>query len=170
MTLMKQLANAEVTLKGIGVSPGICTGKAYLVDREGVEVINNYCILEKHLKSEVKRFKSAVQNAKAELRAVIENSPEALQKAQILETHVLLLNDKLLYGRTIETIEKERVNAEWASQDRRHPDQVGLRGDDRRLSQGAGVRHRPRLGSCHAQSFGCGRQRISGRSTNGSFW
>jgi phosphotransferase system enzyme I (PtsI) len=111
---MKQLANAEVTLKGIGVSPGICTGKAYLVDREGVEVINKYCILEKHLKSEVKRFKSAVQNAKAELRAVIENSPEALQKAQILETHVLLLNDKLLYGRTIETIEKERVNAEWA--------------------------------------------------------
>ena len=45
---------------------------------------------------------------------MIENSPEALQKAQILETHVLLLNDKLLYGRTIETIEKERVNAEWA--------------------------------------------------------
>jgi phosphotransferase system enzyme I (PtsI) len=114
MTSMKQRAKAEVTLKGIGVSPGICTGKAYLVDREGVEVINKYCVLEKHVKSEVKRFKTAVQNAKAHLRAVIENSPEALQKAQILETHVLLLNDKLLYGRTIETIEKERVNAEWA--------------------------------------------------------
>jgi len=27
---------------------------------------------------------------------------------------VVLLNDKLLYGRTIEAIEKERVNAEWA--------------------------------------------------------
>jgi phosphotransferase system enzyme I (PtsI) len=27
---------------------------------------------------------------------------------------VLLLKDKMLYGRTIETIEKERVNAEWA--------------------------------------------------------
>ena len=111
---MKQLANSDVTLKGIGVSPGICTGKAYLVDHEGVEVINKYCILEKHIKAEVKRFKTAVQNAKIHLRSVIENSPEALQKAQILETHVLLLNDKMLYGRTIETIEKEHVNAEWA--------------------------------------------------------
>jgi len=111
---MKKPAASETTLKGINASPGICIGRAYLVDREGVEVINKYCILEKHVKSEVKRFKSAVQNAKAELQAVIENSPEALQKAQILETHVLLLNDKLLYGRTIETIEKERVNAEWA--------------------------------------------------------
>jgi phosphotransferase system enzyme I (PtsI) len=111
---MKKTTDSEITLKGINASPGICIGRAYLDDREGVEVINKYCILEKHIKSEVKRFKTAVQSAKAELRAVIENSPEALQKAQILETHVLLLNDKLLYGRTIETIEKERVNAEWA--------------------------------------------------------
>jgi len=111
---MKKTTDSEITLKGINASPGICIGRAYLVDREGVEVINKYCILEKHIKSEVKRFKTAVQSAKAELRAVIENSPEALQKAQILETHVLLLNDKLLYGRTIETIEKERVKAEWA--------------------------------------------------------
>jgi len=111
---MKKTKDSEITLKGINASPGICIGRAYLVDREGVEVINKYCILEKHIKSEVKRFKTAVQSAKAELRAVIENSPEALQKAQILETHVLLLNDKLLYGRTIETIEKEHVNAEWA--------------------------------------------------------
>ena len=111
---MKKTTGSEITLKGINASPGICIGRAYLVDREGVEVINKYCILEKHIKSEVKRFKTAVQSAKAELRVVIENSPEALQKAQILETHVLLLNDKLLYGRTIETIEKERVNAEWA--------------------------------------------------------
>jgi phosphotransferase system enzyme I (PtsI) len=111
---MKKPTEAEIILKGINASPGICIGRAYLVDREGVEVINKYCILEKHVKSEVKRFKGAVQNAKVELRAIIENSPEALQKAQILETHVLLLNDKLLYGRTIETIEKEHVNAEWA--------------------------------------------------------
>jgi phosphotransferase system enzyme I (PtsI) len=111
---MEEGTEGEIVLKGINASPGICTGKAYLVDREGVEVINKYCILEKHVKTEVKRFKAAVQNAKAELRAVIENSPEALQKAHILETHVELLNDKLLYGRTVETIDKKRLNAEWA--------------------------------------------------------
>jgi phosphotransferase system enzyme I (PtsI) len=111
---MEEAQEGEIVLKGINASPGICTGKAYLVDRGGVEVINKYCILDKHVKSEVKRFKAAVQKAKAELRTVIENSPEALQKAQILETHVVLLNDKLLYGRTIEIIEKKHLNAEWA--------------------------------------------------------
>lgn len=32
----------------------------------------------------------------------------------ILETHLVLFEDKMLYDRTIETIEKEKVNAEWA--------------------------------------------------------
>jgi len=111
---MKQSSSTEIVLKGIGASPGICIGKAYLVDREGVDVVDRYAISEKGVKNEVKRFKSAVQNAKQDLRAIIENSPAELQKANILETHVVLLNDKLLYGRTIEAIEKERVNAEWA--------------------------------------------------------
>jgi phosphotransferase system enzyme I (PtsI) len=111
---MKQPRSAEIVLKGISASPGICIGKAYLVDREGVDVVDRYAISEKNVKHEVKRFKSAVQNAKQDLRAIIENSPAELQKANILETHVVLLNDKLLYGRTIEAIEKERVNAEWA--------------------------------------------------------
>jgi len=107
-------ADTDLVLQGIAASPGICIGKAYLVDREGVEVIPKYCLLEKHVKGEVKRFKTAVQAARAHLLAVIENSPEPLQKARILDTHVHLLQDKMLYGRTIETIERERVNAEWA--------------------------------------------------------
>ena len=111
---MKPSSSTEIVLKGISASPGICIGKAYLVDRGGVDVVDRYDILEKKVKHEVKRFKSAVQNAKQDLRAIIENSPAELQKANILETHVVLLNDKLLYGRTIEAIEKERVNAEWA--------------------------------------------------------
>ena len=111
---MKPSSSTEIVLKGISASPGICIGKAYLVDRGGVDVVDRYAISEKKVKNEVKRFKSAVQNAKQDLRAIIENSPAELQKANILETHVVLLNDKLLYGRTIEAIEKERVNAEWA--------------------------------------------------------
>jgi len=111
---MKVSSSTEIVLKGISASPGICIGKAYLVDRGGVDVVDRYAISEKNVKNEVKRFKSAVQNAKHDLRAIIENSPVELQKANILETHVVLLNDKLLYGRTIEAIEKERVNAEWA--------------------------------------------------------
>jgi phosphotransferase system enzyme I (PtsI) len=34
----------EIIIKGISASPGICTGKAYLVDREGVDVLRHYHI------------------------------------------------------------------------------------------------------------------------------
>jgi len=111
---MQKKGKQEIILKGINASAGICIGKAYLMDRSGVDVIARYPVAEKNIKSEIKRFKSAVQNAKSALRTIIENSPREIQRAAILETQMALLNDKMFYGRTIETIENERVNAEWA--------------------------------------------------------
>jgi phosphotransferase system enzyme I (PtsI) len=105
----------EIILNGISASPGICIGKAYLVDREGVDVVRRYRIPKSSLPNEINRFKAAVKQAKQELRKIIKNTPEALrQHSGILETHAILLEDKMLFGRTIETIEKELINAEWA--------------------------------------------------------
>lgn len=104
----------EIIIKGISASPGICIGKAYLVDREGVDVLRHYHIPEKKLSDEIKRFKTAVKKAKDELDHIAANSPEELKKVHILETHMALLKDKALYGKTIETIKAQRVNAEWA--------------------------------------------------------
>ena len=106
--------HGEIILKGLNASPGICIGKAYLVDREGVDVIEKCYIDEKKLAKEVQRFKTAVKKAGDDIRAVIDNSPEELQAAHILETHAALLKDKMLYGKTLDTIETEKVNAEWA--------------------------------------------------------
>jgi phosphotransferase system enzyme I (PtsI) len=112
---MLEPALDEIIIKGINASPGICIGKAYLVDKEGVDVVEKYNIPEKKkLQAEVKRFKAAVKKAKDELRSIIESSPEELQHAHILETHMALLKDKSFYGKTIQTIENEKVNAEWA--------------------------------------------------------
>lgn len=104
----------EFRLKGINASPGICIGKAYLVDKEGVDIVARYYVEKEKLPGEVKRFKAAVKRARDEIRSVIDDSPEELQRAHILETHLALLKDKMLYGKTIETIETEGVNAEWA--------------------------------------------------------
>lgn len=112
---MTDRESQEIILGGIGVSPGICIGKAYLVDVEGVDIVEKYCIPSQHVTSEVNRFKLAVKKAKNELRSIIENTPNAIKEhTDILETHVILLKDKLLYGKIIETIETELVNAEWA--------------------------------------------------------
>ena len=43
---MEKKKTQEMILKGIGGSPGICIGKAYLVDKEGVDVIKKYVIRE----------------------------------------------------------------------------------------------------------------------------
>ena len=104
----------EIILRGISASPGICIGKAYLVDREGVDVLGHYHVPEKKLSNEIKRFKTAVKKAKDELDRIVANSPEELKQVHILETHMALLKDKALYGKTIETIKNQRVNAEWA--------------------------------------------------------
>lgn len=107
--------NSEIILSGISASPGICIGKAYIVDREGVDVIKRYRISQADVRNEINRFKTAVKQAKAELNQIIANTPEGLQKhSDILQTHVVLLEDKMIFDRTVETINKDTVNAEWA--------------------------------------------------------
>ena len=106
---------SEIILSGISASPGICIGKAYIVDREGVDVIKRYRISKADVQNEINRFKTAVKQAKAELNQIIANTPEGLQQhSDILQTHVVLLEDKMIFDRTVETINAEHVNAEWA--------------------------------------------------------
>jgi len=115
MNTLPASPSQEIQLKGINASPGICIGKAYLVGIKGVDVVESYYIGDKELQKEIKRFKSAVKDAADELRAISEDVPEELRKhSDILETHVVLLKDKMLYDKTIETIKNEHVNAEWA--------------------------------------------------------
>ncbi len=105
----------EIILRGIGGSPGICIGKAYIVDKEGVDVVPKYAIDPHSLEHEKKRFKKAVKKAADELHKIIADIPaEMRHTAHILETQVVLLKDKMLFGRTLDTIAAEGINAEWA--------------------------------------------------------
>ena len=112
---MSQTDTSEIILKGISGSPGICIGKAYLVDKEGVDVIEKYTISKDKVKQETNRFRTAVTKAKNELADIIKGAPEELRRSvSILETHLVLHKDKMLYGKTIDIIKNELVNAEWA--------------------------------------------------------
>lgn len=105
----------QTILTGIGGSPGICIGKAYLVDREGVNVIRRYHITDDRVADEINRFKQAVSKAKIDHAKIIESLDEDLiENLNILETHMFLFKDKMLYGKTIDAIINEKINAEWA--------------------------------------------------------
>ncbi len=102
-------------IKGISGSPGICIGKAYLVDREGVNITKQYPVAEALVPKEIDRFKQAVSKAKNDhARAIDALDKNLVESLNILETHMALFKDKMLYGKTIETIEEDKINAEWA--------------------------------------------------------
>ena len=112
---MADKEHQELQLDGIGASPGICIGKAYMVDKEGVDIVRTYFVPTDKVKEEVNRFKMAVIRAREEIGDIIQNADNDLQQhSTILETHMVLLKDKMLYDKTIEVVENEQVNAEWA--------------------------------------------------------
>ncbi|MCD4674639.1 MAG: phosphoenolpyruvate--protein phosphotransferase [Desulfobacula sp.] len=107
--------SGQITIKGISGSPGICIGKAYIVDKEGVNIIKRYPVSDALVPKEIDRFKHAVLKAKNDHAKVIDSLDEDLgENLNILETHMVLFKDKMLYGKTIDTISQEQINAEWA--------------------------------------------------------
>ena len=87
----------EIKLSGIGASPGICMGKAYLVDKEGVDVVEKYVIDEDRLQDEIKRFKTAVKKTRDELREIIKDIPErgSYEKKIFIQLEIAL-NSRIL--------------------------------------------------------------------------
>ncbi|MCD4719884.1 MAG: phosphoenolpyruvate--protein phosphotransferase [Desulfobacula sp.] len=107
--------SGQIIIKGISGSPGICIGKAYIVDREGVNIIKRYPVSDALVPKEIDRFKQAVSKAKNDHAKVIDSLDKDLgENLNILETHMVLFKDKMLYGKTIDTISMEKINAEWA--------------------------------------------------------
>nr|WP_242637364.1 phosphoenolpyruvate--protein phosphotransferase [Desulfobacter hydrogenophilus] len=112
---MNRTVTDQITLRGLSGSPGICIGKAYLVDREGVNLIKRYPVSPDMVPNEIDRFKNAVDKAKKDhARAIDSLGDDLSENLNILETHMVLFKDKMLYGKTIDTITSDHVNAEWA--------------------------------------------------------
>ncbi len=112
---MNLSVSRQISIRGISGSPGICIGKAYLVDKEGVNLIKRYPISDAQISKEIDRFKQAVSKAKNDYAKIIESIDKTIEdNLDILETHMALFEDKMLYGRTIEAITTDKINAEWA--------------------------------------------------------
>lgn len=112
---MNSSVSGQISIRGISGSPGICIGKAYLVDKEGVNLIKRYPVSDARISKEIDRFKQAVSKAKNDYAKIIESIDKTIEdNLDILETHMALFEDKMLYGKTIEAISADKINAEWA--------------------------------------------------------
>jgi phosphotransferase system enzyme I (PtsI) len=103
------------TLKGTPVSSGISIGKVYLLERGKIHVAK-YAVKEEQVEKEVTKFKSATKGAVDELNKVKQSiaDDEIRRHAFIIDAHLLILQDRFFYDDIIDTIRKQRINAEWA--------------------------------------------------------
>ena len=101
-------------LKGIAVSKGISIGKAHILDRSKLCVLKQ-TIDSKNIDTEIIRFRTAVEQTKKQMQETKKKASKIASKYSIiLDTYTLLLDDDILVKDTINKIQKEKVNAEWA--------------------------------------------------------
>ncbi len=102
-------------IQGIGASPGIIIGKAYLLERFKVRLPQKR-INPGQVEEEVQRFLNAIEESRDQLTEIKEKilDTEVRKHSFILEVHLMILDDEMLLQDTLDKIRKEKVNAEWA--------------------------------------------------------
>jgi phosphotransferase system enzyme I (PtsI) len=105
----------EKVFRGIGASPGIVIGRAYLLDRRKV-VVTDKRIEPVSVKEEVARYKKAVDVSKAQLTDLRKRFSKGLGKSHlyIVDTHIMFLDDKMLVDGTVKRIKESLLNSEGA--------------------------------------------------------
>jgi phosphotransferase system enzyme I (PtsI) len=104
-----------LTLHGTGVSSGLAIGKAFVLHRERPE-IPEYVLPEHLLDEETVRFRNAVESARNQLVRIRDHIPRSApaEIASIMDTHLLILQDKMISEVPLELIRRHQYNAEWA--------------------------------------------------------
>jgi len=103
------------SIHGIGASPGIITGRAFLVERFKVRLPQKRINLSQ-VDEEVERFHRAIEMSRDQLLEVKEKilDPEVRQHTFILDVHLMILDDQMLIQNTVENIRRRKINSEWA--------------------------------------------------------
>ncbi len=103
-----------VILKGIGASPGVVIGPAFLLDYHKVKILRRQ-IEKGEIDQEKQRFVNAVSEAENQIKQLIAEIPEEFREhSGIFEAYLLMLKDRMVYERTLRLISEEQINAEWA--------------------------------------------------------
>lgn len=102
---------------GIGITPGIAIGEAYLFQRGQIEVTPKFVPFNQ-IANEIDRYRQAVSNARRSLTIVEKKIPKSTwsEIASFIDTHLLMLADAALSEVPIEFIRRQSCAAEWALQ------------------------------------------------------
>jgi phosphotransferase system enzyme I (PtsI) len=108
-------ASPTLSLKGIGASPGVAVGRAYILDRKRVRT-PKLRLAEAEVDPERMRMRTALDLSDQQLSDLKEqiSRSEGPEHALILEAHRLMLHDPMFVDEVNRLIVEDRINAEWA--------------------------------------------------------
>ena len=106
-----------LALTGHAVASGIAIGQTHLAERNEFE-ISEYRIEQKDVEKEISRYHLAVDAAREQLDELAQRVSKNVDSpaGEIIQTHVLMLNDSSIREATEQHIRSEYCNAEWALQ------------------------------------------------------
>ncbi|MVP01399.1 phosphoenolpyruvate--protein phosphotransferase [Paenibacillus lutrae] len=100
-------------IRGIAASAGIAIARAFRLEHPDLTVARKQI---QDAEAEVAKFESALEKSRAELEVIKEQTLREMgeEKAEIFESHLLVLSDPELIDPVIAKIREEQVNAEFA--------------------------------------------------------
>jgi phosphotransferase system enzyme I (PtsI) len=111
---LHQAGREQQTLYGISGSPGIVVGKILVLDHQ-LEQYGRYTLDPQQVEGEVERFRAAVNRTEEELAGLRRQCEEDLADTlSIIDSHILMIRDRMILERTITLIRERQINAEWA--------------------------------------------------------
>lgn len=111
---MSDGSRQEVRKAGLGVSPGIAFGRAYLIGRDTLKA-PRFHIDADDVDTEVARLYKAIAASDKQLAKIKEKlASENESDYHIITAHQMMLHDEHLVGAAVEYIRDEKINAEWA--------------------------------------------------------
>ncbi len=111
---MSTQATPTLSLQGIGASPGVAVGRAYVLDRRRIRT-PKLRLGEEEVDAELMRLKTALELSDHQLQELkVQVGGDGQDHELIIEAHRLMLHDPMLVDEVRKLIGRDRINAEWA--------------------------------------------------------
>lgn len=111
---MSTQATPTLSLKGIGASPGVAVGRAFLLDRKRLRT-PKLRLTEEEVGTELMRLKTSLELSEHQLDELKKRvGNDGHDHELIIEAHRLMLHDPMLVDEVEKLITRDRINAEWA--------------------------------------------------------
>ncbi len=103
----------EIRRTGLGVSPGISFGRAYLIGRDTLKAPRHH-VESDDIDTELARLHKAISLSDKQLAKIKEKlASENESDYHIITAHQMMLHDEHLVGAAVEYIKDNSINAEW---------------------------------------------------------